>query len=158
MQGCFKITPWPVLLTVDRACDYLSLGQDAFLSLMAHWRIEAVEVGAQEAMWRTRDLDALLRKLPTVKSAAHAPDKGRAVQLDPVAIERLAETIEARLHAKLAVAHERPQLASIRETCAQLGLGRTKIYNLINDGRLQVRRIGGRTMITQMSIDALVRV
>ena len=156
MQGYFKITPWPALLTLERACDYLSLDHDAFLSLMAKWRIEAVEVGGHQTMWRTRDLDALLRKLPTVKSAPLAPDRGEIIQSGQMALEKIAETIEARLQGKLAVAHDRPQLASIRETCAQLGLSRTKIYSLINEGRLQVRRIGGRTMITQVSIDALV--
>lgn len=44
--------------------------------------------------------------------------------------------------------HHPPKLAySIREACAVSSLGRTTIYNHISAGRLESRRIGGRTII-----------
>ena len=44
---------------------------------------------------------------------------------------------------------------SIAETAQTLGLGRTKIYELINEGRLTTFKIGRRTLIRAQSIYAL---
>ncbi|MBK9585805.1 MAG: helix-turn-helix domain-containing protein [Alphaproteobacteria bacterium] len=44
----------------------------------------------------------------------------------------------------------KPQLTmSIEETRAATGLGRTKLYQLINAGELKARKIGKRTIILQ---------
>jgi excisionase family DNA binding protein len=45
---------------------------------------------------------------------------------------------------------------SIPETKNLLGVGRTKIYELINEGRLEVVKIGRRTLVKTASIRALV--
>ena len=45
---------------------------------------------------------------------------------------------------------------SIKEACAASSLGRTTIYSHIAAGRLQVTRIGGRTVIPAESLHALV--
>ena len=39
---------------------------------------------------------------------------------------------------------------------AALGLGRTKIYALVAEGKLKKRKVGRRTLITTESIRALV--
>lgn len=48
-------------------------------------------------------------------------------------------------------------LHSIPETCATLGIGTTKCYELINQGLLEAVRLGGRcTRIRKSSIDRLI--
>lgn len=46
--------------------------------------------------------------------------------------------------------------ASVNETARSLGLGRTKIYELINDGKLTTIKIGRRTLVKADSIRALI--
>ena len=45
---------------------------------------------------------------------------------------------------------------SIADTVKALGLGRTSVYALINKGRLDVVRIGRRTLVTTESIRRLI--
>lgn len=40
--------------------------------------------------------------------------------------------------------------------CAYLGVGRTKIYELIRDGHLQAVKVGRCTLISRESLDRLV--
>jgi predicted DNA-binding transcriptional regulator AlpA len=50
------------------------------------------------------------------------------------------------------------RLHSIPETCATLGIGPTKCWELINQGRLAVVRLGSRcTRIKKSSIDRLIQ-
>jgi excisionase family DNA binding protein len=46
-------------------------------------------------------------------------------------------------------------LFTIPETCQALGIGRSKVYGLINDGRLERVKIGKRTLVRVASIRAL---
>lgn len=45
---------------------------------------------------------------------------------------------------------------SINDAARALGLGRTSVYVLINEGRLEARKLGRRTLVTTESIRALV--
>ncbi len=45
---------------------------------------------------------------------------------------------------------------SVRQAGRMLSLGRTKIYELINQGRLDIRKIGRRTLVTTASIRRLI--
>ncbi len=47
---------------------------------------------------------------------------------------------------------------SINDTAKALGLGRTSIYALIKDGRLDAFKLGRRTLIKTASIRALINV
>jgi excisionase family DNA binding protein len=47
-------------------------------------------------------------------------------------------------------------LVRINDTCKILGVGRSKVYDMITDGRLAVRKIDGRTLITAESITRLL--
>jgi len=46
-------------------------------------------------------------------------------------------------------------LLPISDTCAALGVGRNSVYNLINAGKLEIVKIGRRTLVTADSIKAL---
>jgi excisionase family DNA binding protein len=45
---------------------------------------------------------------------------------------------------------------SIQEAMHASSLGRTKVYDLIKEGKLQAVRIGGRTLIPAESLHALI--
>jgi hypothetical protein len=49
-----------------------------------------------------------------------------------------------------------PLAYSINEACRVSSLGRTRIYQLIGEKRLQVRKIGKRTIIPAASLRALI--
>ena len=52
---------------------------------------------------------------------------------------------------------ESPKLAyTIAEACHSVGIGRSKLYQLIGQGRLQTRKIGSRTLIPAESLRALL--
>ena len=41
---------------------------------------------------------------------------------------------------------------NVPAACAALGIGRTHLYQLINDGHLEIRKIGRRTVIPATSL------
>ncbi|WP_137113646.1 helix-turn-helix domain-containing protein [Mesorhizobium sp. GR13] len=45
---------------------------------------------------------------------------------------------------------------SIPEACRVSSLGRTNLYNLINAGKLDARKVGGRTLIPAESLRRLI--
>lgn len=49
-----------------------------------------------------------------------------------------------------------PLAVSINDTAKALGLGRTSIYELIKDGRLETFKLGRRTLVRVESIRRLV--
>lgn len=49
-----------------------------------------------------------------------------------------------------------PLAYSINEACRVSSLGRTRLYQLISEGRLEVRKIGKRTLIPAASLRALI--
>lgn len=52
---------------------------------------------------------------------------------------------------------DRSKLAySIKEACEATSMGRTRIYALIKDGRLEVRKIGTRTLVLADSLKKLI--
>ena len=50
-----------------------------------------------------------------------------------------------------------PLLISIAETGSMLGLGRTKIYELLNSGELNSARVGGRRLVEFASAERFAR-
>lgn len=55
-------------------------------------------------------------------------------------------------------AHNTPEpLAySVNDAIRATSIGRTRLYQLINEGRLEVRKIGKRTLIPAASLRALI--
>lgn len=49
-----------------------------------------------------------------------------------------------------------PLAYSINEACHVSSLGRTRLYQLIGEGKLDVRKIGKRTLIPAASLRALI--
>lgn len=49
-----------------------------------------------------------------------------------------------------------PLAYSINEACRVSSLGRTRLYQLIGEGRLEIRKVGKRTLIPAVSLRALV--
>ena len=49
-----------------------------------------------------------------------------------------------------------PLAYSIADACRVSSLGRTRLYQLIGEGRLETRKIGKRTLIPAASLRALV--
>ncbi len=49
-----------------------------------------------------------------------------------------------------------PLAYSIRDACRISSLGRTRLYQLISEGRLEARKIGKRTLIPATSLRALI--
>lgn len=53
--------------------------------------------------------------------------------------------------------HDAPKLAfTIAEACHAVGIGRSKLYELIGRGRIETRKIGSRTIIPAESLRALI--
>jgi excisionase family DNA binding protein len=53
--------------------------------------------------------------------------------------------------------NETPKLAfTIAEACHAVGISRSKLYELIGEGRVETRKIGSRTIIPANSLLALV--
>ncbi len=50
----------------------------------------------------------------------------------------------------------RPICVTVASAISLLGLGKTKLYELLGNGELEAIRVGRRTLILQASIDALV--
>lgn len=49
-----------------------------------------------------------------------------------------------------------PLAYSVNEACRVSSIGRTRLYQLIGEGRLEVRKIGKRTLIPAASLRSLV--
>lgn len=49
-----------------------------------------------------------------------------------------------------------PLAYSVKEACKATSLGKTYLYHLIKEGRLEVRKIGNRTIIPAASLHALI--
>jgi excisionase family DNA binding protein len=49
-----------------------------------------------------------------------------------------------------------PLAYSISDACRVSSLGRTRLYQLISEGRLEARKIGKRTLIPAASLRALI--
>jgi excisionase family DNA binding protein len=52
--------------------------------------------------------------------------------------------------------HPEPIAYSINDACKAVGLGRTYLYQMISEGRLEVRKVGKRTLIPASSLRRLI--
>ena len=52
--------------------------------------------------------------------------------------------------------HPQPLAYSIADACKVSSIGKTRLYALIKEGRLEARKIGKRTLIPAASLRALI--
>jgi hypothetical protein len=45
---------------------------------------------------------------------------------------------------------------TVPEALSLIGIGRTNLYKLANEGKLDLRKVGGRTLVTAVSLHRLV--
>ena len=50
----------------------------------------------------------------------------------------------------------KPLTLTVKATCLMTGLGQTKVWELIRDGRLEVARVDGRTLVKYPSVERLL--
>ena len=52
---------------------------------------------------------------------------------------------------------DNPKIAySIQEACDVISLGRTNLYKLAADGKIDMRKVGGRALVTAASLHRLI--
>lgn len=147
------VNAWPALMSLDLASRYLSTDEGTFSSLIEDYRIETVELRPGVLRWRKIDLDRLQRRLPTkVVQASRA--KHAAPAIGDADLERLAKAIARHLDGVRRAPSA--ELVSIKDTSSLLGLGKTTLYAMIKEGRLQTRQIGNRRLVLRSSIDTLM--
>lgn len=49
-----------------------------------------------------------------------------------------------------------PQFFSVRDACTILGIGKTKLYDLLDSGQLRSQRMGRKRLIERPSIESLI--
>ena len=50
----------------------------------------------------------------------------------------------------------KPATRTVQQTCEFTGLSKSTVYNLVNAKRLDIRKVGKRTLITNASIEKLL--
>jgi excisionase family DNA binding protein len=58
----------------------------------------------------------------------------------------------------LAPATAVPLTVRVRDACRLTGIGRSKLYMLISEGHIEVRKVGNMTLIPMRSLEAFLRV
>lgn len=53
--------------------------------------------------------------------------------------------------------NERPAFLTVNETCTELRVRRTKLYELIADGTIRAVRIGSRLRVPRQELDRIAR-
>lgn len=68
------------------------------------------------------------------------------------------DVIEGDNRAKTTLGDHRelPLTMSLLQACKMVGLGKTKMQELVNSGELEIAKVGGRTLVLTDSIIALV--
>ena len=147
------IEGWPSLLSAAMAARYLSLDEATFQSFTARNGIQPVEPFPGELRWRRTDLDMHVKRLPSVSAPQVTRDRA-AIELGQDTIAKLTQAVVRCLNEK--PANDPRALLSIKDAAGLLGLGRSTIYKMIEEERLQPRRIGSRTLIPRSQVDALL--
>lgn len=146
-------TGWPALMSSEMAARYLSVDEQTLLRLADKFKNPAIEIEGLSIRWRKQDLDRLIKKLPLVSPSVREADRPMLLKLDSSQLNEIAEQVVRRI--ERAQSSSLGKLVSINDACALLGLGRTSIYKMINDGALQARRIGRRTLILREEIETI---
>lgn len=145
---------WPALMSTEMAARYLSLDKEALLRLASHFNTPVVKGVDRPIRCRRQDLDLLIKKLPSAPSSYSDDRHPRLITLENSQIEAISDAIAQRVEPYTTGFESK--LVSIKEACAILGIGRTSIYRMIAESRLETRRIGRRTLILRSDIQAIL--
>lgn len=153
-RQAFIIDGWPTLMSLDLALRYLSLDEATFCAVAEEYGVETVELRPDMPRWRKADLDRLIKRLPTRRGLAATRWQPEKLAISDADLERLAVAIARHIGSdERAVPSE---LLSIKDASRMVGLGRSTLYNLINEGRLETRQIGRRRLVLRSSIASLM--
>jgi predicted DNA-binding transcriptional regulator AlpA len=76
------------------------------------------------------------------------------VTLDKAQVDAIANAVATRL--ERASGKTQPKLVSIKDAGTILGVGRSSVNRMMEDGRLESRQIGSRSLIQMASIEAIL--
>ena len=149
-----QVEGWPGLMSTEMATRYLSIEQTGFLELAARFGIPAVEAEEGSPRWRKQDLDRLIKKLPSMALPSGGTRTTHLIRLEESHIEAIADAVAERLRREPSASGRK--LVSIKEAAALLGLGRTTVYRMIEEGRLSTAKIGRRTLVHMETINSVI--
>lgn len=153
-SGATVIEGWPALLSTEMASRYLSIDETTFLQLAERHHAPAVNVDGATMRWRRQDLDRLIKKLPSISYKLPSDYSRHLVRLEDAHVEAIANAVTERLERGGSFSGRK--LVSIKEAGTILGLGRSSIYRMIEDGRLTTKRIGRRNLVHMDTINAIL--
>lgn len=146
---------WPALMTTEMAARYFSMDEPCFFQLASRHQTPVIEIDDLGARWRKQDLDRLLKKLPASAPLQSANPGARLVRLEDKQVRAIADAVAQQLASN--GPNSVPKLVSIKEACNILGIGRTTIYQMIKEEKLEARQIGRRTLIPMDQIQSIMR-
>lgn len=132
----------------------MTIGEEPFLQIASSFDLPCVQIDGQSALWRKQDLDRVIKKLPNASARHLSVPERRIVRLDPSQIEAIADAVAMRVD-RIGTRSE-SRLVSISDATAILGVGRSTIYKLINEGALQTKRIGRRTLVPRSELERML--
>lgn len=149
-----QVEGWPALMSTEMATRYLSVEESLFIELINRFKIPAVEVGDSSIRWRRLDLDRLTKQLPSAVGLPAIAQPVRTFRFEEEQVEAIAKAVAQRLEREPAVSGRK--LISIKEAGKMLGVGRSSVYRMIEDGRVSTTKIGRRTLVHVDRINSIV--
>lgn len=149
---------WPILMGTEMAARYLSMDENSFALMMRREGVRPVELGLSMVRWRRTELDRLVAALP----AASAIPAGDLTSEDPDRTEFIAKRIAEELARRTIIgnpgggANANAESFTIADAAKVIGIGKSTIYKLMAEGKLETLRIGGRRLVRREAIQALL--
>lgn len=149
---------WPILMGTSMAARYLSMDENSFVLITRREGVRPVELGQSMVRWRRTELDRLVASLPS----ASAMPTSDVTSDDPDRTEFIARRIAEELARRTFIgdrggpSNPNAESFSIAEAAKIIGIGRSTIYKLIAEGRLETMRLGGRRLVRRTAVQALL--
>lgn len=149
-----QVEGWPALMSTGMAVRYVSIDEDSLLRIARKFDVPLVEIEDLPIRWRKRDLDRLVKNLPSASSKVLSDRPAPLFRLEPSQVEAIADAVARRIDRY--GARSEGKLVSIKEATAILGIGRSSVYKMITDGSIETRKIGRRTLILRSDLEAIL--
>ena len=140
---------WPVLMSPEMAARYLSLDVAGFRDVAQTGGLAPAELGLELERWRKADLDCFVAQLALRRARPRPPVERPPPEIRNPVEKALAEPPSVSLSSSR-------QAMSIKDAAAAIGLGRSTLYKLISQGRLQKIKVGGRTLVRSEDLISLI--